>query len=66
MKQASLLGINVRTLEKQYSKGDLVYVLNSGIPKGKSKKLSPVWKGPVIIVVKLSAFYIKLNSGLPS
>ena len=63
MKQASLLGINLRTLEKQYSKGDLVYVLNSCIPKGKSKKLSPVWKGPVIIVVKVSAFfYIKLNS----
>ena len=49
---------DLRTLEKQYSNGDLVYVFNSCISKDKSKKLSPVWKGPVIIVVKLSAFFI--------
>ena len=52
---------DLRTLEKQYSKGDLVYVLNSCIPKGKSKKLSPVWKGPGMIAVKLSAFLYKVK-----
>ena len=49
---------DLRTLEKQYSNGGLVYVLNYCISKDKSKKLSSVWKGPVIIVVKASAFFL--------
>jgi hypothetical protein len=53
----------VKILEKQYEKGDLVYVLDTAIINGKCKNLSPPWKGPgVTNTVFLPFFFIlRLN-----
>jgi hypothetical protein len=37
---------DVKILEKQYEKGDVVYVLDTASIKGKCRKLSTPWKGP--------------------
>ena len=52
---------DLRVLEKQYNEGDLVYVLDTAQIKGKSKKLSPPWKGPGLIIGKLTAYVYKIK-----
>jgi hypothetical protein len=37
-----------------YDSGDLVYILNKSSKKGRSKKLTPIWKGPFLILEVLS------------
>jgi hypothetical protein len=45
---------DVKILEKQYKKGDLVHVLDTASIKGKCRKLSPPWKGPGIVEERLT------------
>ena len=45
---------DLKLSEHSYSVGDLVYVLHSATKVGQSKKLSPIWKGPLLIVEVLS------------
>jgi hypothetical protein len=52
---------DVRTLERQYKVGDIVYVLDTAKIKGRAKKLYPPWKGPGIICAKLSSYVYKVN-----
>ena len=52
---------DVRILEKQYKPGDLVYVLDTAQVKGKCKKLGPPWKGPGIIIKKITPFVYKVK-----
>ncbi len=51
-------------LEKHYQVGDPVYVLDTGSTKGKAKKLCPPWKGPGIIIEKITpaVFRVKLKN----
>jgi hypothetical protein len=38
----------------QYSKGDKVWVLHPHVPRGMTSKLTSMWKGPFVVVAKLS------------
>nr|XP_022311006.1 uncharacterized protein LOC111116314 [Crassostrea virginica] len=42
--------------------GDLVYILDTATVKGKCRKLSPSWKGPGIVVKKLSTYHYRLKT----
>ena len=44
----------MKLVEHPYEKGDLVYFLQSATLKGESKKLKPVYHGPVVISEVLS------------
>ena len=46
---------DVRTLQRFYNKGDVVYLLDTAVLKGKCRKLSSPWKGPAVMVEKISA-----------
>ena len=52
---------DLRALEFPYKVGDAVYVLDTATVKGKCRKLSPSWKGPGVIVEKLSAYTYKVK-----
>jgi hypothetical protein len=52
---------DVKILEKQYKKGDLVYVLDTASIKGKCRKLSPPWKGPGIVLERLTPYIYKIK-----
>jgi hypothetical protein len=53
---------DVKILEKQYKKGDLVYVLDTASIKGKCRKLSPPWKGPgIVFPIQPSLTFLKPN-----
>ena len=41
---------DLRSYEKQYSTGDLVYVVDESVKIGQSKKLRSPWKGPFLVV----------------
>jgi ketosteroid isomerase-like protein len=57
---------DLRILERQYEEGDVVYLLDSATLKGKCKKLCSPWKGPAVIVKKLSVslFRVKLRNAI--
>lgn len=46
--------LNIRQFE--YHVGDLVYVLDTAHKVGRAKKLDPPWKGPGIVIKKLSSY----------
>jgi transposase InsO family protein len=57
---------DLRILERPYKEGDVVYLLDTASIKGKCKKLKSPWKGPGVIVEKLSAcvYRVKLQRAL--
>ncbi|MES9880179.1 MAG: RNase H-like domain-containing protein [Sedimenticola sp.] len=57
---------DLRILQRTYEEGDVVHLLDTAVVKGKSKKLSPPWKGPGIIVKKISAciYRVKLKNSV--
>jgi hypothetical protein len=55
------LDCDVKILEKQYQKGDLVYVLDTAIIKGKCKNLSSSWKGPGVVLDRLTPYIYKIK-----
>ena len=48
-------------MEKTYGRGDKVYLLDTSSKKGKSQKLCPPWKGPGIIIEKLTAYLFRVQ-----
>jgi hypothetical protein len=52
---------DVKIREQEYKPGDLVYVLDTAKIKGRAKKLDPSWKGPGIVVEKLSSYVYKVT-----
>jgi ketosteroid isomerase-like protein len=52
---------DVKILEKQYEKGDLVYVLDTASIKGKCRKLSTPWKGPGVVLDRLTPYIYKIK-----
>ena len=46
---------DVRVLQKSYDKGDVVYLLDTAVLKGKCRKLDSPWEGPGVVVEKISA-----------
>ncbi len=57
---------DVKVLEKRYQVGDPVYILDLASIKGKSKKLCPPWKGPGVIVERITAatFRVKVKNNI--
>ena len=53
---------DLRVLLRPYAEGDLIYLLDTASVKGKSRKLLPPWKGPALIVKKLSAYMYRVKS----
>ncbi|VDI39650.1 Hypothetical predicted protein [Mytilus galloprovincialis] len=52
---------DLRVFERQYAAGDLVYVLDTAQVKGKSKNLSSPWKGPGMLIDKITPFVYKVK-----
>ena len=52
---------DLRILERMYEVGDVVYVLDTAVIKGKCRKLCPPWKGPGVIVTKLPSFIFRVK-----
>ena len=46
--------MDLKTFTRSYSVGDAVYILDTSTPKGKCSKLRPQWKGPGLIVRKIT------------
>ena len=52
---------DVKILEQQCEKGDLVYVLDTASIKGKCKRLSLPWKGPGVVLDRLTPYIYKIK-----
>lgn len=52
---------DIKIHAREYAMGDFVYVLDSAKTKGRSKKLDPPWKGPGIVVQKVSSYLYKVR-----
>ena len=52
---------DLRILQRTYAVKDPVYILDKASVKGECKKLGIVWKGPGIIVTKLSAYLYRVK-----
>ncbi|XP_053389258.1 protein NYNRIN-like [Mercenaria mercenaria] len=52
---------DLRLFERTYQVGDAVYVLDTAAVKGKCKKLCPPWKGPGVIVTRLSSYLFRVK-----
>ncbi|MCU7901933.1 MAG: DDE-type integrase/transposase/recombinase [Candidatus Thiodiazotropha sp. (ex Lucinoma aequizonata)] len=57
---------DLRVLQRTYEEGDAVYILDTAVTKGKSRKLCPPWKGPGIIAKKItpSLFRVKFKNAI--
>ena len=47
---------DVKVRVKELKLGDLVYQLDTATVKGKTRKLSPSWKGPGVVIEKLTPY----------
>ena len=52
---------NLRLCEKTYDVGDFVYRLNQATKTGQSRKLKPVWKGPLVVIKVLSPVLFRVR-----
>lgn len=52
---------DLRVRECQYNVGDLVYRLDTATIKGKSRKLSPVWRGAGVIIDKITPYLYRVQ-----
>jgi transposase InsO family protein len=57
---------DLKVLERHYEVGDPVYLLDTASVKGKCRKLLAPWKGPGVIIKKMSSyvFQIKLRNSV--
>ena len=57
---------DVKVTVRELKLGDLVYQLDTATVKGKTRKLSPSWKGPGVVIEKLTPYLykIKLKRGI--
>jgi hypothetical protein len=53
---------DLKEFTRSYNLGDFVYVLDTATVKGKCRKLSPSWKGPGIILKKLSPHHYRVKT----
>jgi hypothetical protein len=52
---------DVKVRVKELKLGDLVYQLDTTTVKGKTRKLSPSWKGPGVVIEKLTPYLYKIK-----
>ncbi|MES9880773.1 MAG: hypothetical protein ABW185_07820, partial [Sedimenticola sp.] len=53
---------DLTVLQKSYEVGDPVYVLDTSTAKGKAKKLCPPWKGPGIVLEKITPAVLRVKT----
>ncbi|KAK3084013.1 hypothetical protein FSP39_006719 [Pinctada imbricata] len=51
---------DLKVHEHTYSVGDVVYISDTAIPKGKCAKLRPQWKGPGLVTRKITDYVYKV------
>ena len=52
---------DLRILEKTYETGDKVYVQGEAVSQGTCKKIAPPWKGPGIIIKKITPYLFRIQ-----
>jgi hypothetical protein len=52
---------DVKVRVRELNPGDLVYQLDTATIKGKSRKLSPSWKGPGVVLEKLTPYLYRIK-----
>jgi hypothetical protein len=52
---------DVKVRVRELKLGDLVYPLDTATAKGKTRKLSPSWKGPGVVIEKLTPYLYKIK-----
>ena len=52
---------DVKVLQREFQVGDLVYVLDSATTKGVNKKLTAPWKGPAVVITKLTPYLYRIR-----
>lgn len=52
---------DIKILERAFAVGDAVYLLDTAVLPGKCKKLTPPWRGPAVIIEKLSAYIYRIK-----
>jgi len=52
---------DVKVRVRELKPGDLVYQLDTATIKGKSRKLSPSWKGPGVVLEKLTPYLYRIK-----
>ena len=52
---------DVKVRVRELKPGDLVYQLDTATIKGKSRKLSPSWKGPGVVLEKLTSYLYRIK-----
>jgi hypothetical protein len=52
---------DVKSHQRSYDRGDLVYKLDTSTRKGQSKKLRPIWLGPFVITEVLSPVLYRIE-----
>ena len=50
---------DIKVLEKSYKVGDLVYILDKTTLQGTSTKLKASWKGPAVVIEKITPYGYK-------
>ncbi|VDI08858.1 Hypothetical predicted protein [Mytilus galloprovincialis] len=50
---------DLRVVARQYKVGDVVYKLDTASLPGKCKKLNPMWRGPGVILARISPYLYK-------
>lgn len=53
---------DLKVFSRAYEEENLVYILDTATVKGKCHKLSPSWKGPGIVVKKLSPYLYRVKT----
>jgi len=52
---------DLKVLLRPYHEGDVVYLMDTAVLKGKCRKLCSPWKGPALIVKRLSAYLYRVK-----
>jgi hypothetical protein len=52
---------DVKVRVRELKLGDLVYQLDTATVKGKTRKLSPSWKVPGVVIEKLTPYLYKIK-----
>ena len=53
---------DLKVHSRAYEEGDLMYILDRATVMGKCRKLNPSWKGPGIVVKKLSTYLYRVKT----
>ncbi|XP_071494072.1 uncharacterized protein [Diadema antillarum] len=54
---------DLRVFSREYQGGDRVYVLDTATVKGQRRKLSPSWKGPGVVIERLTPYLYRVKMG---